>query len=453
MEKFYEILLISTSVVGFYVSFVLLLLARQNRLLNRLLGFYTLSCSIFFLLIYAAVRGWGSEPVVAIRTFSPILLISPAIGYLYFRALLEDETDLTTKDLLHAVPLILNLIYFSPLMHQLLTGHERWSEMVAGIKPGALFINPGPLPDEPIIIFRIAVTLVYVLLVIRFFILKRSYVEEMQGTYNSGKSKTWVLIVLAGHVFFGLSIIINQARAFISEYPAGLSYGGWSASIALLGLDLIIIYAVINPEILFGIPRFLRPVPDTSSVAVAPQVAQPAIGRSTGPATNAISRHDLPVVQPVPNPVTAEGANPGDSDGSAEQSPAAVREGRKAVEISETVQLLIERMHDHVARHQPYRNQEFNITTLSQALGVPQHHIAFIFRQVLHTSFVEYRNQLRIDHAKESIRMGKHKQITIEAIGTDAGFSSRATFFAVFKDLTGMTPGQYAEECSLNGTA
>ena len=126
---------------------------------------------------------------------------------------------------------------------------------------------------------------------------------------------------------------------------------------------------------------------------------------------------------------------------------------RKETEVSSAVKLLVERMHMHVAEHQPYRNPEFNIASLSESMGVPQHHIAFIFRQVLHQSFVEYRNSLRVEHAKGSIRAGRHKQITIEAIGTDAGFSSRATFFAVFKEITGMTPGQYAEECGSDSSS
>lgn len=434
MNKFYEILLISTSVVGFYASFILLFRARQNRYLNRLLAFYSLTCSIFFLLIYAAIRGWGSEALILVRTFTPILLITPPIGYLYFRGLLADETTFSKSDVVHALPLTLNLSIFSPQLKNLWYGHALYSGQLMEGDPQIQFINPGPILDEFIITFRIAVTLIYVLLVVRCFLQKRSYLYQIQGDYIYSKSKNWIWIVLTSHVSFGGFIIINQFFILLANDPGGLSYGGLTAILALLGLNIVIIYAVSNPEILFGLPQFVRP-----------------------DVVNTLADVPLPTSKPDPNHNTV--ANPVSAIEKTEGTPKPIVEpppektealtdpisgvGRK-VDVSEAVQLLVGRIHDYVARHQPYRNQEFNIASLSQLLDVPQHHIAFIFRQVLHKSFVEYRNSLRVEHVKELIRRGKHKQITIEAIGTDAGFSSRATFFAVFKEVTGKTPGQYA---------
>lgn len=438
MEKFYEILLISTSVVGFYVSFILLFKARQNRHLNHLLALYTLTCSIFFLLIYSAIRGWGSDAVITVRTFTPILLITPPIGYLYFRALLADETRFSKSDLIHLVPLILNLIYFSPQLINLISGHAWYSGQLMEVDQQIQFINPGPLPDAFIITFRIAVTLIYVLMVVKFFLQKKSYLHQIQGGSMYSKSKNWIRIVLIGHVSFGGFIIINQFLILLTNDSGGLSYGGLTAIFALLGLNIIIIYAVSNPEILFGLPQFVKPdlVSESTSEPLHKSIPDPSHSIA-GKKHTVIDKNEE-----APKPLTVQASEITEAKADIASDPVV------KIEVSEAMQLLVGRIHDYIARHQPYRNQEFNIASLSDSLDVPQHHIAFIFRQVLHKSFVEYRNGLRVDHAKELIRMGKHKQITIEAIGTDAGFSSRATFFAVFKEVTGKTPGQYAEECA-----
>jgi AraC-like DNA-binding protein len=44
------------------------------------------------------------------------------------------------------------------------------------------------------------------------------------------------------------------------------------------------------------------------------------------------------------------------------------------------------------------------------------------------------------------LKKGMPKELTIESICTDAGFSSRTTFFIAFKKHTGMTPTQYLKK-------
>ena len=86
---------------------------------------------------------------------------------------------------------------------------------------------------------------------------------------------------------------------------------------------------------------------------------------------------------------------------------------------------------------------------LSKALQVPQHHVIYIFKIVLKKSFVDFRNDLRINYVLDAIKTGKLKHLTIEAISIEAGFASRTTFYAVFKKHVGITPGQYLNELGI----
>jgi len=76
-------------------------------------------------------------------------------------------------------------------------------------------------------------------------------------------------------------------------------------------------------------------------------------------------------------------------------------------------------------------------------LNVPQHHIAFIIKHVLKKSFVDFRNELRVNYVIACLKKGMLDEMTIEGICTEAGFTSRATFYAAFKHYTGTSPMQY----------
>ncbi len=448
MDKFYEILLITTSIIGIYVSIVLLFLSKHNRLLNRLLFIYTFTASVYFLLVYAMIRGWATAPVVLVRTFMPTSLINTAVGYLYFRVMLEDETKLSVKDLIHLLPFAVNLLYYSPLALDLLTGAVQWQAAAAEFRPQTYFLPFGPLAEEWIMLFRICVGTFYVTWVVIYFFQKFNSDVRLTGGNTYRNTIRWILICLSGYVLFGGSIILNQSRILFSDQAYSMANGGVNAIMVLITWNLLIGYVLMNPEILYGLPNFTRVV--TSGISPAVSGTFRIAGQETPSASKPADQRQ-PAVEHAPETHAVTPGLPAVADASASPNPETTNNKKTAITLTEAMKTILSQMESYVAIHQPYRRQEFNIATLSHEMGVPQHHIAFIFRQVIRRSFVEYRNQLRVDHVKEAIRMGRHKQITIEAIGMDAGFSSKTTFFAVFKDLTGMTPGQYAEECGLNG--
>jgi AraC-like DNA-binding protein len=64
---------------------------------------------------------------------------------------------------------------------------------------------------------------------------------------------------------------------------------------------------------------------------------------------------------------------------------------------------------------------------------------------ILQKKFTAYRAFVRIEHAKELLNAGTADTLSIDGIGTQAGFTSRSGFYATFKAETGMTPSQYLE--------
>ncbi len=95
---------------------------------------------------------------------------------------------------------------------------------------------------------------------------------------------------------------------------------------------------------------------------------------------------------------------------------------------------------------QPYLQPDFSPAQFSAMIKIPVHHLAYYFREGKKQSFIDYRNEWRVNHAKKLIKEGKANELTLEAIGLLSGFSSRNTFFTAFKKVEGTTPGTFAAQ-------
>jgi AraC-like DNA-binding protein len=61
-------------------------------------------------------------------------------------------------------------------------------------------------------------------------------------------------------------------------------------------------------------------------------------------------------------------------------------------------------------------------------------------------SFALFINEYRIEEAKHLLK--ENNSFTLEAIGFEAGFSSKSTFYATFKKVTGQTPSEFKKQHS-----
>jgi len=441
MTRIYIIQLLTTAAIGFYVCFVLLFISRQNRLLNRLLGIYTLTISIFCLLSFAISLQWAPDFVVLIRTFLPLYYFLPAVCYLYFRSYLQDATHLSRKDLIHTLPIVLHLLYVSPLVYNLITGQMQWADMVAKVDRQTYFFNYGLIPDKFHVFFRISLLVMYILLTWQCYFSKtyRNFLEKSPNIYAS--AKRWIFFYLLASTCNGFFSLIMKSRIFFLNDKYGWANGNFISFFLILSFDFLIIYAVLHPEVLFGMPHFKRMMDADSTDMKTKAGFHFNLLRRNQPITISIDGSNKPEsakeVGLVADNATQE---PFLTDSEIIQ-----QDPQEASEITEEMRQMIAHMEAYIITNQPYRQEKFNIETLSEALQVPQHHIAYLFKQVLKKSFVDYRNELRVNHVIESLRKGLHHQITMESIGTDAGFGSKASFFTIFKKYTGKTPGQFLE--------
>lgn len=97
----------------------------------------------------------------------------------------------------------------------------------------------------------------------------------------------------------------------------------------------------------------------------------------------------------------------------------------------------------YMVNEKPYLDTNFSITSLSNTLKAPQHHILYCFNNILKLKFTDFRTSLRIDYAKELLLKGEGTKLSMEGVSFKSGFSSRSSFYIAFKAATGFTPGDF----------
>jgi YesN/AraC family two-component response regulator len=93
-----------------------------------------------------------------------------------------------------------------------------------------------------------------------------------------------------------------------------------------------------------------------------------------------------------------------------------------------------------------YQNPDIKLKDLADKLNVSTHFLSQLLNDNLGQSFAQYINTLRVEESKDLIKNNHH--FTLEAIGFEAGFSSKSSFYSTFKKITGVTPAMYKRQVS-----
>lgn len=104
---------------------------------------------------------------------------------------------------------------------------------------------------------------------------------------------------------------------------------------------------------------------------------------------------------------------------------------------------LIQKIYKLLVLEEIYLQQGLTVGEFAKKLGVQARIVTQIFGELYGHSFKELTNMYRVEYAKERIEEGFLDHYTMEALGQKAGFSSRTTFFNVFKKEIGVCPSEF----------
>lgn len=98
---------------------------------------------------------------------------------------------------------------------------------------------------------------------------------------------------------------------------------------------------------------------------------------------------------------------------------------------------------DHITKtKQLFLDKKLNIKTLSEEIKINSRTTSEVINRYYKKSFTDFINEHRVNYCKD-ILLQKNQILTLDSIGEEAGFNSRASFYANFKKNTGLSPAEY----------
>lgn len=378
-------MLLFATITGIFLSLILLIFNARKYHATIYLGIFFFLVSLYGLAIYAFLY---SKSVLLISILYYNLnwlsyLVGPML-YWYIRSILTDSSRLKRKDLWHFLPPLLFLLISLPYI---LTPFSYKLEIAAKIVEDANFLRTFKagflydlFPVPVIYLMRPIHILIYAIWSSVLYIRYRTQKMELLVLSRQYFMIRWLPLLLT---FLPLSVVshtLSLTEAFHHEDSMILYSLNILQILAEAGLTGLLISPFFFPRILYGLPQ----LPESTKSKPAPHYENLYL-LSIGQKTDACMKEFQPFLEP-----------------------------------------------------------EFNMTQLSVAIKIPAHHVAYYFREVKNQSFIDYRNEWRINHAKNLINEGRAERLTLEAIGLSSGFQSRKAFFTAFKKSTGTTPGVFA---------
>jgi AraC-like DNA-binding protein len=385
-------MLLFLTLTGVFLSGLLLYFNGKKFHSSMYLGLFYLLSSIHGLVRYIAFYSGSSWLVSASYVHFSFLdyLIGPLL-YFYVRSLLNDQSGLKPRDYWHFVPSALYLAFIFPYFF------APWAEKMA------YAVQIVADPDK---VALLEPTAVHRFLSTRIVFLSR-------------------LIWVSGYVFLSASSLIRfmWRRRELAVFTHQRFMLKWL--MALLGFSLVL--AISQSLLIFETYLLRRPVFFFTLNSLELFSGAGMIGLLVSPFFFPSILYGLPRMPAAPEKEESNYQQEFET-GYLESV------GRKADAC--------------MAEFQPYLKPDFSMAHLAVLIQAPVHHLAYYFREEKKQPFTEYRNTWRVQHAKELIRQGKTRELTLEAIGLLCGFSSRSAFHAAFKKAEGISPGEYAARFS-----
>lgn len=111
----------------------------------------------------------------------------------------------------------------------------------------------------------------------------------------------------------------------------------------------------------------------------------------------------------------------------------------KEKETTEIYEQLIEWME----KEQLFKEPDLTLPNLAEKLKITRRSLSQLINQKTNTNFNRFINQYRIEAAKKILADSKFDHLNMLGVAFEVGFNSKATFFSVFKQIEGASPGAY----------
>jgi|GEM_PF-1019211 AraC-like DNA-binding protein len=398
-------ILLIASIFGFVLTSILFFKKSTNAKAAFFLGSFYFIISMYALQTYVVNGNYLNQ-------FSwffiwPLLVyhLIYVLVYFYFVTVINDEFRWKNTYLILFVPFILGLVdviyvYTSPkeVYNQLLNAAISNAENRFSAHYWLLSLN-----EHYLIRHLWQLVSLFIILPQLLSFLKEGHTHKLKKTLNK-----WLLFFWAVQVLMAVFTILHAVDNFMETSVFRSLLGIKNGSVALTFLLYLIVFIIgiipiYFPTILHGYPR---------SIKIRASAAAPI---------------QEPIKNSVPEPI--QNSHP--------KSSVDLKFGLNINDIQSKLEVLIQK--------KVFLDQDFTVTTCAQDLEIPAHHLSYFINNRYGQSFTAYKNQLRMNHAKQLISNGFLENGTMEGLASECGFANRSSFSKVFKIATNQSPSDYAK--------
>lgn len=357
---------------------------HSSKILGFVLIVYAISITGYLLLI--------SELILTVpylyKTFAPFNLLIPPLGYLYIRAVVQNERKIKWNDFFHFVPFLIFVVSYTPFYLMPINEKLEIVNAVLTNRSQNITSQDGIIPEAGYYLARFIQSVVYV-----YFQWSLISNAEKQTTVTFAiPHKASVIKWLKFFTFMPMiAFLAIIAIVLVVMNSAGNAKGGSTNSYSLIvsmSIFSFSVYLLLNPRLLYGIPF-------TGNFEVAKKVNKELVN----------SEQDFGDIY------------------------------AKDIQIIE----------DAFKKDKIFLTPNLNINLLSVQIGIPARDLSFIINNHYKSRFTDFINKYRIGYVVEKLEQGWLDQFTLQALSTTAGFVNKATFNTAFKKHVGLTPSEYIQ--------
>jgi AraC-like DNA-binding protein len=386
-------MLLYVSLFTILLSLILVIHNWKTNTNALFLGSFFGILSIYGIIHYLTL--YGNSPfwlALLFNHFTPLMLLLGPLLFFYIRGTLKDSDTITSKDLIHLIPGLIQLIgiipyTFLPFETKLSIAKSLINNVnvITSLNVNMFYSAKFSLSIRAIILLAYVI---YCLYLFKKYSPKQSDsslipIKQLQITYN------WLIVLLSSlfTITFGFILLTIISICYSPSYS--LTYAYQIHTISGIAYFIMSVSLLLFPEILYGFPK--------NSNFISPKL----------------------------KPKKVDGV----------KSPMIVEENPFS-ELADAIQVFLD-------EKKPYLNPDFAISDIYNALKVPKLHVSYCINSILDTKFSKLKSELRVKHAIGLLEQGLNSTLTIEAIGEQSGFKTRSNFYTAFKEVTGYNPTEF----------
>ncbi len=104
-----------------------------------------------------------------------------------------------------------------------------------------------------------------------------------------------------------------------------------------------------------------------------------------------------------------------------------------------------------VEQEKLYKKADLTLPALAEIFEVSRWTLSRMINQYGGVNFSRFINEYRVKEAEKILCDENYNHLNMLGIAGEVGFSSKATFFAVFKQINGVSPGNFKKNCKNTG--